>query len=152
MKKTIKVILIAVTLFMPAGCATLETAANIYSKNSLVAGLAIQIATAKLIELSRSKGERAQAANDTIRIAEEIRKYANLGDVIIVSELEAYVKRLIRRENFEPSTELLGFLLVDTIKIQIDSRVSDDVLDENAKIFLSSVITNIIGASNIYIE
>ena len=155
--KQLQIILLIVLMFGISGCSTLQatakTVVQTYSKNSLTAAVLTQVAIGKLIELSTSGAdEQTEFAKDIVRVVEDIKKHVDLTTIVIVSELEIYVKDIIREGNLEPSNQILAFLLVDTVATQLNASIEGDILDAEATVFLHSLLNNVIRASRSYIR
>ena len=155
--KQLQIILLIVLMFGVSGCSTLQatakTVVQTYSNNSLTAAVLTQVAIGKLIELSTSGAdEQTEFAKDIVRVVEDIKKHVDLTTIVIVSELEIYVKDIIREGNLEPSNQILAFLLVDTVATQLNASIEGDILDAEATVFLHSLLNNVIRASRSYIR
>ena len=139
MNKFLYLILAAMVL---AGCAMLE-------ENPASVGLAVQVATMKVIEENEPE-HRDERAERILAMAGEARTFLDLEEVTIPALRAAIDARLAELE-LEPSDRALADLLVDAIAYELEERLGEGILSPEDRETVSRVLSSVETAARIYL-
>lgn len=140
----IKLVVTAMLLSLSMGCTFL---ASEDSRDQLVANVAIQTATMKVIEGS---DDREATAERVLDIVSNVQAVVQRKEVTTVIDLDKFVRSKIRWDELEPSDILLVNTLLEVVSIELENRVIGGSLSETHIVIISNVLENISKAASVY--
>lgn len=138
MKKALALIVACVAVTV-VGCGTIQ-------KHQLASSVVIQGLTLRAIEES---GNRAEKANAILSAAEDARVMLDMEGVTL-DQLTAKMRQRIAQSDSELSEKLVLSSLVDVAEQTIDAKISDGMLDPEAKVTVNQVLGWIIMSARAY--
>ena len=143
-------ILVALVFSMAAvfGLAGCKSLAEGDQRSELVATVAIQVATSKVINRS---GDPAAKAQRIIDIATQAKQLAEGGTLALVDDLHDEVNQRIDWAALDEGDTLLVQALISGVRAELKVRVDDNLIEGDALIVLKLVLDNIIDAATVYV-
>ena len=137
-----KILVICAAVAAVAGCGVLQT----ISDNEMVARDAITIVTYAAIEQS---SDRADTASDIVAAAKDMKTWIDF-DGVTIEELANKLRQRIAASDRELSEKAGLTLLLNRAEAELKKRVSEGVLDPNAKVTVNAVLDWVIDAASVY--
>ena len=144
----LNVVLILITVFCAVGLTGCKSLAEGDQRSELVATVAIQVATSKVINRSGDPSAKAQRIVDIARTAKGL---VDGGSLSLVADLHDEIYERIDWAALDPGDTLLAQALITGVRAELELRIDDDLLSEQASIVLQLVLDNIIDAASVYI-
>jgi hypothetical protein len=138
--------LLAVLSVMVA-CASFSKAVN---DNPVVATVAVQYATGKVIEAGKTPAARQVRAERVVSIASKVKEAAK-GRVVTLDELQAVAQGYVAELNLEPADAMLANTVVLAVVAELHKKIETGALNEADQVVLTRVLDWSISAANIYI-
>jgi hypothetical protein len=142
---TAMLVLIAITAlscFGLSGCQTLSD-----PNNAPIIELTTQVAVGKFIE---SKADRVNTAKHIVDIATQVKTVAASDQTTVVA-LRELANARITQLNMQPSDAILAAALINLLASELNTKVSNGLLNEADRVILSKVLDNVIMIANVYI-
>lgn len=133
-------VLFVLAMVALSGCAYLRD-------NPTTSGLAVQIATMKVIEAD--KGHEAERAARIKEIAAEAKTFLDAKDVT-VSVLEDAVNARLASLDLAPSDRLLASALVSAVVGELKVKVGDGLLSADSRYTVSQILGYVESAAGLY--
>jgi molecular chaperone DnaK (HSP70) len=116
-------------------------------KSPLASSLVFKIATAKAIEKSDNRVERAQRI---ITIAEKAKSMLTDNESTSLDYVESAIRDNVKWDELDESNKLVIDILIDLVRAEIDKKVGDGSLDPNDKLIISNILRWIIESAQMY--
>jgi hypothetical protein len=136
---------LAAAVLCCAGCSTLDAIA----KRPAASALAVQYATAKVIELGKTTDERLARAARIKTIALDAQKYAT-GDAVTVDALQQLAIAQIAQLNLGTADMLLANALVQTAVEELQSKIGVGVIPPDKLTTVNQLLGWVITATELY--
>ena len=145
-KKIAALILITFTALVAAGCSGIS---NSDARHALLAEVAIEAATARLIEKADDKIGRAKRI---IKIARTAKGLTQFGAVVIMEDIEQEINKNIDWSALTASEAVLARALVKAVKAELALKIDSDIIPERSIMLLQLALDSIIEAASVYIN
>lgn len=125
-----------------SACGTLQT----IGENDTVARDALTIVTYAAIEQSN---DRADMARDIVAVAKDAKTWIDF-DGVTINELADKARQRLAQSDRELSEKAGLTLLLNRAEALLKKRISEGVLDPNAKVTVNAVLDWVIDAASVY--
>lgn len=127
-----------------SGCATTSPVQQV------AYALVVQQATSRFIEHKPTQPERAERANEIVRVA-EVLKLAAGGQTTTVADLQAQALQLAKERLTEISDLALANTLIAAVGDALKQKVTEGVLTPETAVQVVAVLDQIIGTAQLYV-
>jgi hypothetical protein len=135
-------VLIVTALAVLAGCESLK-------EHDTAAAIAVQYATAKVIESGSTAEERSEKAARIRDIAREARTWL-AGEAVSIEYLQSAAMARVAKLDLSPADRVLANALVQTAVVELHRKVGDGVIPPERLVTVNELLGWIIQATDLY--
>ncbi|MDC0003785.1 hypothetical protein OAE19_05235 [Porticoccaceae bacterium] len=147
-KLRLSLVAVLMMAFVAIGLTGCKSLASGDQRAELIATVAIQVATNKVI--SRS-GDPAAKALRIVEIARAAKGLADGGSVALVADLHKEINDRIDWAALDPGDTILVQALVSAVRGELEARVDDDLITGDSLVVMHLVLDNIIETASVYV-